>query len=90
MASRSLAVNAEEDDLECRRLCRPFLLSEDVQQTDWGSQLELAASTKLGHEDLQTGLRPRVLALYGSLCQRHEQLLPSCYERRFGLNNCLG
>lgn len=70
-AYRSLAIEAEEDDPDVRRMYRPFLLSDEVQQTDWVSQLELATATKMAYEDLQkTGSRLRVLVLYGSLRKR--------------------
>lgn len=72
-AYRSLGISAEEDDPEVRAQYRPFLLSEDIQQRDWVSQLELATITKLAFETLQTDSRLRILILYGSLRQRYEQ-----------------
>lgn len=70
-AYRSLAITPDEDDPDIREKYRPFLLAEDVQTTDWVSQLELATAAKMAHEDYQrTGSRLKVLVLYGSLRKR--------------------
>ena len=70
-AYRCLAIEPQEDDPVVRRLYRPFLLSDDVQHTDWVSKLELATVTKMADEDLhETGSRIKVLVLYGSLRRR--------------------
>ena len=70
-AYRCLAIEPQEDDPVVRRLYRPFLLSDDVQHTDWVSKLELATATKMADENLhKTGSRLKVLVLYGSLRRR--------------------
>jgi hypothetical protein len=70
-AYQSLAHSASEDDPVVRATDRPFLLSEETQQTDWISVLELATVTKMAYQDLQeTGSRLRILLLYGSLRKR--------------------
>ena len=70
-AYRCLAIEPQEDDPVVRRLYRPFLLSDDVQHTDWVSKLELATATKMADENLhKTGSRLNVLVLYGSLRRR--------------------
>jgi len=67
----SLAIPASEDGAEVRSEYRPFLLSEEPQQTDWVSKLELATVTEMASHDLQaTGERLKVLVLYGSLRSR--------------------
>ncbi|KAG9244233.1 flavoprotein-like protein [Calycina marina] len=66
-----LAISASEDDAEIRTKYRPFLLPEDVNRSDWTSQLELEKVAALSSADLQaTGKRLRVLVLYGSLRTR--------------------
>lgn len=70
-AYHSLAIRSDEDDPEIREKYRPFLLADEIQTTDWVSELELATATKMAYEDLQrTGSRLRVLVLYGSLRKR--------------------
>lgn len=70
-AYRSLAITPDEDDPEVREKYRPFLLAEDIQTTDWISQLELATAAKMAYDDFQrTGSRLKVLVLYGSLRKR--------------------
>ena len=72
-AYRSLAIDPHEDDSVIRKIYRPFLLSEEIQSTDWISRLELATATKMANSDLQeTGSRLKVLVLYGSLRKRLE------------------
>ncbi|TVY92064.1 NADPH-dependent FMN reductase [Lachnellula willkommii] len=69
----SLAIPASEDNAQVRSEYRPFLLSDDAQQTDWVSQLELATATEMASRDLHTtptGERIKVLVLYGSLRSR--------------------
>jgi arsenical resistance protein ArsH len=67
----SLAIPASEDDARVRSEYRTFLLSEEAQQTDWVSKLELATATEMASRDLQTtGERLKVLVLYGSLRSR--------------------
>ncbi|KAK5069363.1 hypothetical protein LTR51_008613 [Lithohypha guttulata] len=70
-AYTSLAISSDEDDPEIRSKFRPFLLSNDIQLTDWVSRLELATVTKMAHNDIQlTNSRLKVLVLYGSLRKR--------------------
>lgn len=70
-AYKSLAIPDRSEDAEFRKRYRPFLLDDNIQDTDWVSQLELATVTKMVEEDIQkTGQRLRVLVLYGSLRQR--------------------
>jgi hypothetical protein len=71
-AYQSLALSAAGDDPVVQARYRPFLLSEETQQTDWISVLELATVTKMVYHDLQeTGSRLKVLVLYGSLRKRY-------------------
>lgn len=70
-AFQSLAISASEEDAEFRNTYRPFIQSEQIETTDWVSQLELATVTKMAREDFEkTGERLRVLVLYGSLRKR--------------------
>lgn len=72
-AYKSLAISPSEDDAEIRSIYRPFLLSPEVQQNDWISQLELSEVVRLAEAEYRnpTGLgRLRVLVMYGSLRQR--------------------
>lgn len=70
-AFKSLAPSASEDDSTVRMKYRPFLLSEEVMQSDWISKLELATVTEMAYDDLiKTGSRLKVLVLYGSLRKR--------------------
>lgn len=72
-AYRSLAISAKSEDHEFRQRCRPFLLDDVVQNSDWISRLELATVTKMAVEDLKTtGKRLRVLVIYGSMRKRYE------------------
>jgi hypothetical protein len=67
-----LAISAAEDDVEIRSKYRPFLLSPEVEATDWISQLELETTISMSEADLKkTGKRLRVLVLYGSLRARY-------------------
>lgn len=72
-AYKSLAISASEDDAEIRSKYRPFLLSEEVQQNDWISQLELSEVVRLAEAEYRnpSGLgRLRVVVMYGSLRNR--------------------
>ncbi|RPA72160.1 arsenate resistance ArsH, partial [Ascobolus immersus RN42] len=75
-AFRSLAISKDEDDAEVRLKYRPFLLPEEVQQSDWVSKLELSTVVKIAEENLareggEGGHgRLKVLVLYGSLRSR--------------------
>ena len=70
-AYRSLAIPAEEDEVEIRTHYRSFLLDPVVADEDWIAKLELATVTEMAQRDLiKTGQRLKVLVLYGSLRQR--------------------
>jgi hypothetical protein len=71
-ARRSLAIPESEDDHELRQQYRPFLLPEDIANSDWIANLELSTVIKLAYEEMQreNGGRLKVLVLYGSLRQR--------------------
>ena len=71
-AYKSLAISeGEEEDSDLRAKYRPFLLPAEIRTSDWISRLELATVTKLAHADFrETGMRLRVLVLYGSLRNR--------------------
>ena len=71
-AYRSLAIPADEDEVNIRTNYRPFLLDPDVAEQDWIAKLELATVTEMAQRDLiKTGSRLKVLVLYGSLRQRY-------------------
>lgn len=71
-AYRSLAIPVEEDDADVRKSHRPFILADNVTNTDWISQLELAKAAEMSHESMaSTGERLKVLVLYGSLRSRY-------------------
>jgi arsenic resistance protein ArsH len=70
-AYRSLAIPADEDEIDVRTKYRPFLLDPVIAEDDWVAKLELATVTEMAHRDLtKTGERLKVLVLYGSLRQR--------------------
>jgi arsenic resistance protein ArsH len=70
-AYRSLAIPAAEDEVSVRNNYRPFLLDPVVAENDWVAKLELATVTEMAQRDfIKTGLRLKVLVLYGSLRQR--------------------
>jgi len=69
--AKSLAISEAEDDPEIREQYRPFLLPENIANSDWVSQLELATVTKMAEADLaRTEERLKILMLYGSLRTR--------------------
>ena len=71
-AYRSLAISAEDDEVDIRTNYRPFLLDAAVAEQDWVAKLELATVTEMAQRDLtKTGSRLKVLVLYGSLRQRY-------------------
>lgn len=75
-AYRSLGLQHLEDDAFICAKYRPFLLSDETNQSDWISRLELATVTELAYNDLlRTGSRPKVLILYGSLRKRSSDSL---------------
>jgi arsenic resistance protein ArsH len=84
-AYRSLAIPAEDDEVDIRDDYRPFLLDSAVAEQDWIAKLELATVTEMAHRDLiKTGSRLKVLVLYGSLRQRYisDSAWPPFSQRR--------
>jgi arsenic resistance protein ArsH len=71
-ALHSLAILESEDDHEIRQQYRPFMLPEEIANSDWVANLELSTVMKLAYEEMHriNGGRLRVLVLYGSLRQR--------------------
>lgn len=69
---RSLAIQESEDDPEIRRKYRPFLLAEDIEDSDWIASLEMSTAVKMAHSEMHrtNGGRLKVLVLYGSLRER--------------------
>lgn len=69
---RSFAIPLSDDDLAVRKRYRPFLLSDEVSETDWVAKLELATAAKMVETEIfsQGKDRLRVLVLYGSLRTR--------------------
>ncbi|KAJ4138005.1 hypothetical protein NW754_001364 [Fusarium falciforme] len=69
---RSLALDADQDDVETRKQYRPFLFNSSLSTDDWISQLELSTAIKMVQSEiLDKGLdRIRILVLYGSLRSR--------------------
>lgn len=66
-----MAISDSEDDPKIRGQYRPFLLPDDIANSDWISKLELATVTKMAEADFaQTGERLKILMLYGSLRTR--------------------
>lgn len=67
-----LQVPKSEDDATIRSKYRPFLLDEDVANTDWVSKLELDTVESMVQSDLTATNhnRIKVLVLYGSLRSR--------------------
>jgi hypothetical protein len=70
-AYHSLAISAEEDELDTRAKYRPFLLDTTIAAEDWVAKLELATVTEMAQRDFATtGERLKILVLYGSLRHR--------------------
>jgi arsenic resistance protein ArsH len=69
---RSLAIQDADDDPEIRRLYRPFLLPEEIANSDWIAKLEMSAAMKMAYKEMHRadGGRLKVLVLYGSLRER--------------------
>lgn len=69
---KSLAIRESEDDAHVRKIYRPFLLDENITNSDWISRLDLAKATEMSHQAIQeTGERLRILVLYGSQRARY-------------------
>lgn len=69
---RSLAILADQDEVDVRANYRPFLTDGNLDTGDWVSQLELSTVTKMVQSQIldQGADRLRVLVLYGSLRSR--------------------
>lgn len=70
--TRSFAIHQSEDDAEIRKRYRPFILDDEISQSDWVSQLELSTALKMVEAQvLNNGQdRLRVLVLHGSMRNR--------------------
>lgn len=67
-----LAISERDDDAKIRAKYRPFLLSPELEENDWISELELDTAISIAEADLaRTGSRLKVLVLYGSLRRRY-------------------
>jgi len=69
---QSLAIEEIDDDPEVRRQFRPFLLPEEIMNSDWIAHLEISTAMKMAYEEMHrlNGGRLKVLVLYGSLRER--------------------
>lgn len=70
---QSLAIPAEDDDLDVRKRYRPFLLDEAHEAAvDWVAGLELSTTLQLVESNIiNSGQeRLRILVLYGSMRSR--------------------
>jgi arsenic resistance protein ArsH len=69
---RSFAIPPSDDDPSVRQRYRPFLLADEISNSDWVAKLELATAAKLVDAELlsQGKDRLRILVLYGSLRER--------------------
>lgn len=66
--SKTLAIPSHKDDEEIRTKYRPFLLANEVEDTDWVSELELDEALDMARENIESaGSRLKVPVLYGSL-----------------------
>jgi len=69
---RSFAINPQNDDPEVIKQYRPFLLSDEISDSDWVAGLELSTVLKMVESELLSKGKERlnVLVLYGSLRSR--------------------
>jgi arsenic resistance protein ArsH len=68
---RSFAFAEAEDNSEIRKLYRPFLMAEEITNSDWISRVELSTALKMVEQLLQCrNDRLKVLVLYGSMRKR--------------------
>jgi len=69
---RSFAINPQNDDPEVIKQYRPFLLSDEISDSDWVAGLELSTALKMVESELLSKGKERlnVLVLYGSLRSR--------------------
>ena len=70
--SQSLAIKESDDEPEIRRQFRPFLLCEQIADSDWIARLEISTAMRMAYEEMHrlNGTRLKVLVLYGSLRER--------------------
>lgn len=71
--SHSFALSSSEDDIEVRSKYRPFLLDEEISNSDWVAKLELSTALKMVEAEIVGTKKDRlkVLVLYGSLRSRY-------------------
>ncbi|EJT75214.1 hypothetical protein GGTG_05151 [Gaeumannomyces tritici R3-111a-1] len=71
-AYRFRSFSIHDDDPAVRKRYRPFLLGDEISNSDWVMKLELAAAAKMVETEIlsQGKDRLRVLVLYGSLRSR--------------------
>jgi len=69
---QSFAINPQNDDPEVIKQYRPFLLSDEISDSDWVAGLELSTALKMVESELLSKGKERlnVLVLYGSLRSR--------------------
>jgi arsenical resistance protein ArsH len=65
-------IQEPDDGPEIRQQYRPFLLSEEIGNSDWIANLEMSTAMKMAYEEIHrvNGGRLKVLVLYGSLRER--------------------
>jgi arsenical resistance protein ArsH len=68
----SFAIHSCEDDPGVRKRYRPFLLNDDICDSDWVAKLELSTTLKMVETEILSKKKDklRVLVLYGSLRTR--------------------
>lgn len=72
----NLALQTVEDDAAIREKYRPYLLSPEIEASDWISQLELETAISMVEGEFQQKKpRLKVLVLYGSLRKRFVHLI---------------
>lgn len=73
---QSLAIQESDDEPEIRRQYRPFLLPEEIVNSDWIANLEMSTAMKMAYEEMHRsdGGRLKVLVLYGSMRERWAQV----------------
>jgi arsenic resistance protein ArsH len=76
---RSFPIQASDDSPDVRQRYRPFLLNDEISNSDWVAKLELATTAEMVEAQLlsQGKDRLRVLVLYGSLRSRFVPLAPA-------------
>lgn len=69
---KSLAIPPSQDEDDVRKTYRPFLLDQNITDSDWIARLELSTALKMAENDIKTtqGDRLKVMVLYGSMRKR--------------------